>query len=57
MYVALGDSTVYGVGANGPEQNYVSRLYERLRSVYPDARMTNLGVSGATAADVVDGQL
>ncbi len=57
MYVALGDSTVYGIGANGPERNYVSWLYERLRSVYPDARMTNLGVSGATAADVVDGQL
>ena len=31
-YVAMGDSTVYGVGANVPDRNYVSRLYERLRS-------------------------
>lgn len=57
MYVALGDSTVYGVGASDPERNYVSRFYERLRSVYPRARVRNLGVSGATAADVVEGQL
>ena len=56
-YVALGDSTVYGIGANVPERNYVSRLYERLRSVYPEARMINLGVGGATGADVVNGQL
>ena len=56
-YVALGDSTVYGEGANVPERNYVSRLYERLRSVYPEARMVNLGVGGATGADVVNGQL
>ena len=57
MYVALGDSTVYGIGANGPDRNYVSRFYEYLRSVYPRARMLNLGVGGATAADVVGGQL
>ena len=56
-YVAIGDSTVHGVGANVPERNYVSRLYERLRSVYPEVRMVNLGVGGATGADVVNGQL
>lgn len=56
-YVALGDSTVYGVGAGSPANNYVSRLYERLRSVYPRARLVNLGVSGATAADVLEAQL
>ena len=57
LYVALGDSTVYGVGAEAPENNYVSRLYERLRGVYPRARLMNLGVSGATAADVAQAQL
>lgn len=57
MYVALGDSTVYGVGAGSQASNYVSRLYERLRSLYPHARLANLGVGGATAADVLDGQL
>jgi lysophospholipase L1-like esterase len=57
VYVALGDSTVYGVGATSPERTYVRRLYERLRAVYPQARLANLGVSGATAAGVVTGQL
>jgi len=56
LYVALGDSTVAGVGASGPAQNYVSRLYERLRSAYPEARLVNLGVSGATAAGVLAAQ-
>ena len=56
-YVALGDSTVEGVGASSPDNNYVSRLYARLRSVYPAARLSNLGVGGATAADVVREQL
>jgi len=57
MYVALGDSTVEGVGASSPERNYVSRVYARLRSVYPDARLANLGVGGATSAHVLVRQL
>jgi lysophospholipase L1-like esterase len=57
LYVALGDSTVEGVGASSPERNYVSRLHERLRTVYPHARMENLGVGGATSADVLLRQL
>jgi acyl-CoA thioesterase-1 len=52
LYVALGDSTVEGVGATSRSRNYVSRLHERLRSVYPSARVTNLGVAGATSVDV-----
>ncbi len=56
-YVALGDSTVYGEGATGSERNYVSLVHERLRAVYPASHLVNLGVRGATAANVVDGQL
>lgn len=56
-YVALGDSTVEGVGASAPTYNYVSRIHERLRQLYPRARLANLGESGATAADVRDRQL
>src|SRR2546428_4389215 len=56
-YVALGDSTVEGVGASHADLNYVSRLHARLRAIYPNARMTNLGVGGATSADVVTKQL
>ncbi len=57
LYVALGDSSVAGVGASAPAQNYASRLHERLRSVYPGARLVNLGVSGATAAELLAAQL
>lgn len=56
-YVALGDSTVEGVGASHPDFNYVSRLHARLRERYPAARASNLGVAGATAADVAAAQL
>ena len=51
-YVALGDSTVEGVGATAPARNYVSRLHERLRGVFPGATLLNLGEGGATASGV-----
>ena len=57
QYVALGDSTVEGVGATRAEFNYVSRLHGRLRAVYPAARVANLGVGGTTSADVLRRQL
>ena len=57
LYVALGDSTVEGVGATSSDRNYVSRLHERLRAVYPSARVVNLGAGGATSADVLLRQL
>ena len=56
-YVALGDSTVEGVGATSPHATYVARLFAELRAVYPQARMENLGRGGATSADVVARQL
>jgi len=56
-YVALGDSTVEGVGASRPELNYVSRIHARLQERYPAARVRNLGVGGATSADVRADQL
>ena len=57
VYVALGDSTVEGVAATHPRFNYVSRIHERLRTVYPSARMENLGVAGAMSSDVLVRQL
>ena len=57
LYVALGDSTVEGIGATSPATNYVTRLHARLRAVYPRAGVINLGVGGATSADVVRDQL
>lgn len=57
QYVALGDSTVEGVGASSAAANYVGQLHERLRAVYPTADVVNLGVGGATSADVLRRQL
>jgi lysophospholipase L1-like esterase len=56
-YVAMGDSTVSGVGATSPNRNYVSRLHVRLQEVYPGATVTNLGVPAATSADVLQSQV
>ena len=56
-YVALGDSTVAGVGATGPEKSYVGRIFARLRDEYPAAKLDNLGAAGATSADVARRQL
>ena len=55
--MALGDSTVEGVGASSAAANYVGRLHARLRVVYPTAQVVNLGVGGATSADVLRRQL
>ena len=57
LYVALGDSTVEGVGASRQELTYVVRLYERLRAIYPTAQLRNLGVGGSTSADVLAAQV
>jgi len=57
VYVALGDSTVEGVGATSPHATYVARLFAELRAVYPQARLENLGQGGATSADVLSRQL
>ena len=57
LYVALGDSTVEGIGATSAATTYVGQLHRRLRGIYPEARMLNLGVGGATSADVLARQL
>jgi lysophospholipase L1-like esterase len=57
VYVALGDSTVQGIGASSADATYPSRIAASLRPIYPDARLENLGVAGAVASDVVTGQL
>ncbi len=54
-YVALGDSTAVGVGAESGG-GYPERLWQRLRATGVHAGLLNLGVSGATSADVLRGQ-
>ena len=55
VYVALGDSTGFGVGArNG---GYVARLFNHIQESRPSSELANLCVSGATTADLLRGQL
>ena len=54
--VALGDSTAAGVGA-ARGGGYPEHLASRLRREGLSVGLTNLGVSGARTADVVQGQL
>lgn len=55
VYVALGDSTGYGVGAtNG---GYVARLFNRILEHRPSSELANLCVSGATTDDLLRVQL
>lgn len=56
-YVALGDSTVFGAGASSPDATYVARLGASLRAAYPLVRVVNLGMNGATAAEVLSEQV
>ena len=56
-YVALGDSTVEGIGATSAATTYVGQLHRRLQALYPGARVDNLGAGGATSADVLERQL
>ena len=55
VYVALGDSTGSGVGANNG--GYVARLFNRVLEHRPSSELENLCVSGATTADLLRGQL
>lgn len=57
VYAALGDSTVEGQGATSRDANYVSRLHERLRTVYPAAQVVNYGIGGSTSANVLADQV
>ena len=55
VYVALGDSTGYGIGAR--QGGYVKRLFDRINELRPNSTLQNLCVSGATTDDVVRCQL
>jgi len=56
LYVALGDSTAVGVGAQ-TGGGYPDRLVVKLRAAYPALKLLNLGQSGATSSDVLESQV
>ncbi len=58
LLLALGDSTVIGIGASSPELGFVGRLRHRLEG--NDGRpwrMVNVGLSGARIQDALERQL
>ncbi len=55
VYVAVGDSTGVGVGAE--EGGYPARLLKRIKQEHGNARLVNLCVSGATTDDLLREQL
>ena len=55
VYVALGDSTGYGIGAR--EGGYVKRLFNRINERRPGSTLQNLCMSGATTEDLIRDQL
>jgi lysophospholipase L1-like esterase len=52
-YVALGASDAAGDGASSPANGYVALLAAKLAARYPDEHTVNLGIPGATTAQVV----
>lgn len=58
LWVALGDSTSQGIGASDPEDGWIPRLVERLRSTTADRwRVLNLSITGAQFGDIIEHQL
>ncbi len=55
VYAALGDSTGAGVGAR--DGGYVARLFKLIEERRPGSTLSNLCVSGATTADLLQVQL
>ena len=53
--LAVGSSSIEGVGASQPERGYVPLVQAGLRDAFPDARITviNRGIGGETTADTV----
>ncbi|HUS15927.1 MAG TPA: SGNH/GDSL hydrolase family protein [Chloroflexia bacterium] len=56
-YLALGDSTVQGEGASAPATTLPYRLAEQLSTRFRRVELRNIGVGGATTADVLRDQV
>ena len=57
VYVAIGDSTVEGVGASDPSRSCPALVFEKIKNEKERAYFYNLGKSGARIKDVVELQL
>lgn len=57
VYVAIGDSTVQGLGATTPQRSYAGIIFEVIKSTYKNAQFHNLGVMDSRVKDVLQYQL
>lgn len=57
VYVALGDSTVEGIGASQLDRAYASLIHAQVSRSFKGAIHFNFGKSGARAQEVVEDQL
>lgn len=57
VYVALGDSTIEGMGATIPERNFASLIHASLKQSIKNTQYHNLGKAGARVEDVIKKQL
>lgn len=57
VFVAIGDSTVEGVGASSPDKSFASVVFKSIKQKRKDAQFFNLGVKGARVKDVISHQL
>lgn len=57
VYVAIGDSSVEGVGASTSDRSYPGIIHQHLKLAHKDIDYNNLGKSGARIKDVLDKQL
>ena len=57
VYVAIGDSSVEGIGASHPSYSYPAQVFENIKKTYPSATFYNLGQNGARCQNVIDNQL
>lgn len=57
LYLALGNSLAYGIGATDPARlGYVPRLYHSLQGLAKVDELKNVAVPGAMSSDLFDGQ-
>ena len=57
IYVAIGDSSVEGLGASKPDRSYTGVIHRQLRLVLKNTRYYNLGKAYAKVRDVIENQL
>lgn len=57
VYVAIGDSSVEGIGASHHSKSYPSLVFEKIKLTHPECEYHNLGKSGDRIKHVVKNQL